>query len=176
MYVKAKDLTLSAVCLAISMILILAESVLSISTLFLLSLAGFLIGIVIREVGLKFSLLYFIASLLLSFILAPDKVKLVVFIGVEIYLLLREVSFFVLSKWGNKDIKKLRVFYFIAKLFSFNLILLPLLYFFPALIMPNMDIKLKLSVFLISQIGWYFFDRGYDSFQTVIWNRIKHKK
>lgn len=176
MYVKAKDLTLSAVCLAISMILILAESVLSISTLFLLSLAGFLIGIVIREVGLKFGFVYFIASFALSFILAPDKIKLVIFLGAEIYLLLRELAWEYLEKREKMDIKRLKLRYFLAKLFSFNLLFVPFLSFFPELIMPHIDNKWKIMIFLFAQPVWYLFDVGYDHFQVEIWNRIKHKK
>lgn len=176
MYVKTKDLTLAAACLALSMLIILAESVLGFNTLFLLSLGGFLIGIVIRETGLKLGSIYFLASIFLSFILAPDKLKLIIFIGAELYLLLREAAWEFLAKDKSKDIKKVKRYYLIAKFLSFNVIFLPILLFLPELIMPNMDLNWRILTFLIAEFGWYFFDRAYDHFQTVIWDRMKYKK
>lgn len=176
MYVKTKNLTLAAACLALSMLLILAESVWSFSTLFLLSLGGFLIGIVIRETGLKLGLIYFFASIVLSVFIAPDKMKLIVFVGVELYLLLRETAWEVLAKAETGEIIKMRRMYLFMKFFAFHLIFIPVLVFLPELIMPNMNMKWKILTFLIAEPAWYFFDRAYDHFQIVIWDRMKYKK
>lgn len=176
MYVKTRDLTLAAACLALSMLLILAESVLRISTLFLLSLSGFLIGIVIREAGLKLGGIYFIASVPLSMIIAPDKMKLVVFIGAELYILLREGAWEYLEKNREKYSGKVRTYYFFSKLLAFHLIFLPILLFLPNLIMKDMDFKWKIMIVLLSEPIWYFFDLAYDRFQIELWNRMKHKK
>lgn len=176
MYVKTKKLTLAAACLALSMLLILAESVLGISTLFLLSLAGFLIGIVIREAGLKAGGAYFLASVLLSFILAPDKVKLVVYLGAEFYLLGREASWELIFMKKIGKLRFLSHYYMLTKFLIFNFLLLPIVFLLPELIMPGMDGKWSFFVILGAEAIWYIFDRAYDHFQVNLWNRMKHKK
>lgn len=176
MYVKTRKLTISAACLALAMIFILAESVLGISTLFLLTLAGFLIGIVIREVGVKFGGAYFIASILLSFLIAPNKLKLITFIGVEAYLLFRELLWDYLEKDHTRDIKKVKWVYFVGKFLFFNLMLVPVVLFLPELIMPNMKAEWKLGVIFLGIPVWYLVDRAYDHFQIEIWDRMKRKK
>lgn len=176
MYVKTKELTIAAICLALSMLLILVESVLGSSTLFLLSFAGFLIGIVIRENGMKSALTYFIASVFLSMILAPDKIKMVVFIGAEAYLLLREASYLFLEKNRRGSVEKAKKYYFFAKMMAFHLLFVPILLFFPDLIMKGMDLKWKLVVLVVAEGVWYLFDRAYDHFQIEIWDRLKGRK
>jgi len=77
MHVNVKKLVYAGLCLAISMALILLEGVFGMSTLFLRSLSGFLVGVVIRESGLRMGGVYLAASLALAFFIAPDKIVLV---------------------------------------------------------------------------------------------------
>lgn len=176
MYVRTKGLALSAVCLALSMLIIMFESVLGISTLFLLSFAAFLIGIVIREVGLKAGVAYFFSSVFLSLILAPNKLKLPVYFGVEFYLLVREFTWMFLEKRSDLSLKKRRFLYFTAKFLTFNGMLIPFVFLLPELIMPNMTLEWKLAAIVMGEAIWYFFDMAYNHFQSVLWDRMKYRK
>ncbi len=176
MHVNTKKLTLSGICMAVAMAFILIESVFGMSTLFLLGIAGFMIGIIIREAGFKYALIYFAASVLLSVIIAPDKLKLVTFFCAEIYILLRERVWEFLVKDDKGKYKKLMMFYTASKLVFFNLMAVPIILIFPELIMENTEFKWKLIALVAANPVWYVADRAYDYFQAVIWSRIRRSK
>lgn len=171
MHVKIKRLAYAGVCLAISMILILIESVFGVSTLFLLSLSGFLIGIIIREFGLRGSFAYLIASIMLAFFIAPDKLKILTYSMIEIYIYLRECCFELLLK--NTAPKTFKIKYFLAKLLIFNVLFIPAILLFPEFILTKVTFNLKLIAIGIGQIAWLLVDEAYDYFQLNIWNRIR---
>ena len=98
MHVNVKKLVYAGLCLAISMVLILLEGVFGMSTLFLLSLSGFFAGIVIRESGFKMGAAYIVSSLALAFFIAPDKIKIITYAVVEIYIFAREGIWELLAK------------------------------------------------------------------------------
>ena len=66
MHVNVKQLVYAGLCLAVSMVLVLLEGVFGMSTLFLLSLSGFFVGVVIRESGFKMGGIYLAASMALA--------------------------------------------------------------------------------------------------------------
>lgn len=171
MHVNIKKLAYAGVCLAISMALILIESVFGVSTLFFLSLSGFLIGIVIRESGFKKGAAYLAASLLLAFFIAPDKIKILTYAMIEIYVILREGCFEILV--GKVSQKGFRIKYFMAKLLIFNLLFIPAVLLFPELILTKITLKMQLLVIAIGQPVWFLVDEAYNYFQVKIWNRIK---
>ena len=77
MHVNVKQLVYAGLCLAVSMVLVILEGVFGMSTLFLLSLSGFFVGVVIRESGFKMGGVYLAASIALAFFIAPDKTKII---------------------------------------------------------------------------------------------------
>ena len=173
MHVNVKKLVYAGLCLAISMVLILLEGVFGMSTLFLLSLSGFFAGIVIRESGLKLGLAYIVSSLALAFFIAPDKIKIITYAVVEIYIFAREGLWEFLAKREIKDVKKTRLVYFISKLVIFNLLTIPMVLVFPQLFLTKVELKWLLIAIAVLQPAWYIGDKAYDAFQTGVWNRIK---
>lgn len=173
MHVNVKKLVYAGLCLAISMVLILLEGVFGMSTLFLLSLSGFFAGIVIRESGLKLGLVYIVSSLALAFFIAPDKIKIITYAVVEIYIFAREGLWEFLAKREIKDVKKTRLVYFISKLVIFNLLTIPMVLVFPQLFLTKVELKWLLIAIAVLQPAWYIGDKAYDAFQTGVWNRIK---
>lgn len=173
MHVNVKKLVYAGLCLAISMVLILLEGVFGMSTLFLLSLSGFFVGVVIRESGLKMGVAYIVSSLVLAFFIAPDKIKIITYAVVEIYILAREGIWEFIAKKPIKDIKKAQLIYFFSRLAVFNMITVPMLLIFPQLFLTQVDIKWILIGIAAMQPAWFIGDKAYDAFQIGIWNRIK---
>ena len=173
MHVNVKKLVYAGLCLAISMALILLEGVFGMSTLFLLSLSGFFAGIVIRESGFKMGVAYIVASLALAFFIAPDKIKIVTYMVVEIYIFAREGIWELLAKRTIKDVKKTNLIYVLSKLIVFNILTVPMVLIFPQLLLPNVNIKWMLIAIVLLQPAWFIGDKAYDAFQIGIWNRIK---
>ena len=173
MHVNVKKLVYAGLCLAISMVLILLEGVFGMSTLFLLSLSGFFAGIVIRESGFKMGAAYIVSSLALAFFIAPDKIKIVTYMVVEIYIFAREGIWELLAKRTIKDVKKTNLIYVLSKLIVFNILTVPMVLIFPELLLPDVDIKWMLIAIALLQPAWFIGDKAYDAFQIGIWNRIK---
>ena len=67
MHVNVKQLVYAGLCLAVSMVLVILEGVFGMSTLFLLSLSGFFVGVVIRESGFRMEEHIWLHPLLLHF-------------------------------------------------------------------------------------------------------------
>ena len=173
MHVNVKKLVYAGLCLAVSMVLILLEGVFGMSTLFLLSLSGFFVGIVIRESGLKMGTAYIVASLALAFFIAPDKIKIITYAIIEIYIFVREAIWEFMAKREIKDVKKTMLIYFFSKLVVFNVLTVPMVLLFPQLFLTEVSAKWLLIVIAVIQPAWYIGDKAYDAFQIGIWNRIK---
>lgn len=173
MHVNVKKLVYAGLCLAVSMVLILLEGVFGMSTLFLLSLSGFFVGIVIRESGLKMGTAYIAASLALAFFIAPDKIKIITYAIIEIYIFVREAIWEFMAKREIKDVKKTMLIYFFSKLVVFNVLTVPMVLLFPQLFLTEVSAKWLLIVIVVIQPAWYIGDKAYEAFQLGIWNRIK---
>ena len=113
MHVNVKQLVYAGLCLAVSMVLVLLEGVFGMSTLFLLSLSGFFVGVVIRESGFKMGGVYLAASIALAFFIAPDKTKIITYAVVEIYIFAREAIWELMTKGEIKDAKRSNLLYFL---------------------------------------------------------------
>lgn len=173
MHVNVKKLVYAGLCLAVSMVLILLEGVFGMSTLFLLSLSGFFVGIVIRESGLKMGTAYIAASLALAFFIAPDKIKIITYAIIEIYIFVREAIWEFMAKREIKDVKKTMLIYFFSKLVLFNILTVPMVLLFPQLFLTEVSAKWLLIFIAVIQPAWYIGDKAYEAFQLGIWNRIK---
>ncbi len=90
MHIKPKKIAFSGICLAMAMIFLGIGGVLGVGTLFFLMLAAFLLGAVEMICGRRSAVWYFVASVLLAFILAAEKLHVMTYGLMELYLLLRE--------------------------------------------------------------------------------------
>ena len=173
MHVNVKKLVYAGLCLAISMVLVLLEGVFGMSTLFLLSLSGFLVGVVIRESGLRMGGAYLAASLALAFFIAPDKIKIITYAIIEIYIFAREAIWEFMAKGEINDVKRTKLIYFLSKLIVFNVLTVPMVLLFPQLFLTEVSTKWLLIAIAAIQPAWYIGDKAYEAFQLGIWNRIQ---
>ena len=73
MHVKGKMMAFCGLFLALSVVCMSLGSVIKTNTLFLLAAASFFVGIVIREFGMKAGAAFYVADVLLGFLIAPNK-------------------------------------------------------------------------------------------------------
>jgi hypothetical protein len=92
MHVNAKRIAFLGLLLAFDILLITLGSIIEMNTLFFLAGASFCVGIAIRENGLRLGFGFFLGSILLSFILSPNKFYCITYGAMSCYLYLREYA------------------------------------------------------------------------------------
>lgn len=77
---KSKQISLGAMITVFSIILLYMTSVIPTARFFLISLASFLIAVLIIEVGISYAILSFVSTAILGFIMIPNKLLLIPYI------------------------------------------------------------------------------------------------
>jgi hypothetical protein len=172
MFLNAKKLAFLGLLLAFDVILIVLSGILEFNTLFLLAAASFCVGIAIREIGIRYGFSFYLASILLSLILAPNKFYCITYAAMGLYLVVFEYAF---GKLVNVRRRSNRVkLLWLIKYIAFNVMYLPMLIFLPRLIYTGkLNIGLFAALSLLGQIALYVYDRAYIYFQKFIWGRAR---
>ncbi|WP_099468109.1 hypothetical protein [Konateibacter massiliensis] len=172
MHVKAKQVAFLGLLAALVALLIIFASVIETNTLFLLAAAAFIVGIAIREFGLRLGGGFFVACILLGFLLSPNKLYVLTYAGLSLYIVWDEAAYRLLEKIDVKKHKK--TLFFALKFVFFNLLYIPALLLFPQLLFPQGIGTNVLLLFLAGgQLGWFIYDKAYRYFQTVIWGKMR---
>ena len=174
MHVNSKRIAILGLLLSINVILIILSGIIEINTLFLLGIASFVVGIAIREYGILQGITFFIASLILGFMLAPNKMYCLTYSAMGLYIVLSEIGWEIVYKISSDFLRK-RLFG-LVKFIAFNIIYIPILLFAPKLIgIKGYTIPMFIMFFVAGQIALYIFEEAYCVFQTKIWDRYKHR-
>lgn len=181
MHIKAKKIAFSGVMLALCILFMVLGSVIESNTLALLALASFSVGIITCEFGARYGVAYLAAAIILGLLIAPNKFYCLTFAAMGLYILLDEVLWLLLKRLTVKkqmETGKFNAGMWIAKWLIFNLMYVPIIFAFPTLLFSeNMaEHYTAKSVFLalvLGQIIWFIYDRIYDYFQRVIWNKYR---
>jgi hypothetical protein len=172
MFLSTKKLAFLGLLLAITVMLVVASGILEFNTLFLLVAASFCIGVAIRECGLRYGIGFYIASVLLSFILAPNKLYVFTFLCFGLYLSLTDLAWEVLAR--HKTIRNTKMIFWFIRFFLFNLLYIPII-----ILLPNLFFQGKINTPIIGilllggQFGLVLYDRAYNYFQNSLWNKIR---
>ena len=191
MHLKAKKLAFSGIALALCIIFMVLGSVIESNTLALLALASFSVGIITCEFGVRYGVAYLAAAIILGFLIAPNKFYCLTFAAMGLYILLDEVLWMILNRVKMKQQRinfqtsdlhqkadKWSVLMWIAKWLIFNAMYVPIILIFPAFLFTGKlaqyhTAKGIMLVLLLGQIVWLIYDRVYDYFQRVIWNKYR---
>lgn len=174
MHVTTKKMAFAGLTLALAVLAIVLSGILEINTLFLLAAAAYLVGIVIRECGIRFGAAFYLAAILLGFILAPNKLYCITFGGLGFYILGIEFLYPLLGKIASE--KKRSVLFWIVRYLIFNLVYLPILFLLPSLIFPGGIRGRMLFVFLLAgQAALFVYDRAYEYFQAHVWGGFRRR-
>lgn len=159
------------ILLAFTIILVVMSSILETNTLFLLSLASFLVGGAIRETGLKQGFVFLFAAILLSLIVAPNKLYCLTFSAMGIYLVGASYAFEKIAI--SAKIQKKMLALWCVKFVLFNMLFLPILWFLPTLIIATeLNLMTKIGIILAAQVFLLVYDYAYRYFQGHIWKKI----
>jgi hypothetical protein len=174
MHVKAKQVAFLGLLAAVVSILMILASVIKTSTLFLLAAAAFLVGVAIREYGIRIGFGFFVACILLGFLLSPNKLYVFTYAGFSLYILWDEVAYSMLAREFFQ--KHRRLLFMISKFLLFNLLYLSVLYLFPKIIFAGeFSAQVWIMLILAGQIGWIIYDKAYEYFQIKVWGKVRHK-
>ena len=173
MHVETKRIVYTGFAVALSVACIVLGNVIESNTLFLVSLASYFIGFIIRAFGIKTGATGWIATVILGMIVVPNKFYVATYAGLGFYIVFIELFWNRLAKLENK--KYGRAYFWCAKYVVFNLMFIPTVFLFPELLMGR-EIS---GVFLVAiiacgQLGLFLYDSAYEYFmrKSGKWNRI----
>lgn len=174
MLVNGKKLAVSGLLMALSVVMIILSGVLDFNTLFFLAAAAFCVGIMVREYELKTGIVFFAGTLLLGFLLAPQKLYCITFAMMGVYVLFVEGLYRFLGK--HQNIKNLKLVFGAGKFVIFNIMYLPALFLFPKLLFAG-EISGKVMLFFLlgGQIALFLFDKAYEYFLIRMWGNWRGK-
>jgi hypothetical protein len=174
MHVKAKQMAFLGLLAAMTSVLIIFASLLESNTLFLLAAAAFLVGISIREFGIRIGIGFFAACIFLGFLLAPNKLYVMTYSALSLYIVWNEAVYRILAKLRIQKHKQ--IFFYLIKLAFFNILYIPMIFIFPQFLFK---INISNSVYLLliagGQLGWFVYDKAYEYFQVIIWGKMRSK-
>jgi hypothetical protein len=174
MFLNAKKLAFLGLLLACTILLVIFSGIFEVNTLFLLAGASFCVGIAIRESGVRIGFGFYIASLLLSFLLAPNKLYCITYAAMGLYLVISEYTYDKLTHIKSTD-NRIQILW-IIKYIAFNAMYIPILIFLPKLIYQGQINKMLFAViFLAGQLVLFVYDKAYGYFQSSVWGKVRGK-
>lgn len=170
MHISSREMAFLGMMTACFALFVFLGSIVESSTLFFLSAASFLTGIGVREYGIRTGGVFFLASILISFFIGPNKIYCITCGILSFYIYMREFLFDKMVK-RRKFIGSKKVFLFI-KWLLFNVCYIPLFLFFPSLFYLSERGKVwPWLIIVIGQFGFFIYDGAYDYFQSSVWER-----
>ena len=172
MHVNAKKIAFLGLLLAVAMILTLIGGYFEPSTLFFMAAAAFCTGIAVRECGLYPGFAFLIAGILLGFFLAPNKLYIITYGGMSLYIYVRELAFEKIA--ASRTMRHRTAVFWAVRYIMFNVMFVPILFLLPQLIYPGKISPVILAGLIVgAQVVLFVYDKVYDYFQAVVWNRLR---
>ena len=174
MHVNAKKMAFGGVMLAFTEVCITLGSVIETNTLFLLAAASFFVGVAVQETNLAGGGTFYLAGVLLGFLVSPNKLYVVSYAAMGLYILAVEFAWRHLSSFTMNG-KRNRLFW-IMKYLVFNLMYLPGLYFFRRMLFGKaLSATVWIGIIVAGQVGIWLYDRAYEYAMGKIWKKIRKR-
>lgn len=172
MYLKSKRIAVLGLLLALAVVMIILSGVIEMSTIFFLAAASFCVGIAVREYGIRMGAGFFFASVILGFLLAPQKLYLITYSMMALYILLSELLWIWLYK-KSKFKDPVQAFRFL-KYIVFNIIYVPTVITAPRLVYEgDIDTWIMAAIIVGGQIALFLFEKAYCYFQSQVWGKFR---
>lgn len=165
---KSMRIALLGLLLALNQIAIVLASVLDISSLTMMAAAALIIGFAIYESDLKGGACFFAASLILGFFLSPNKLYLISYAMMGVYVFIKELI----------D-RRLRYRFWVLrlgiKMVLFNIYLIPILLIIPEVLLEAGDYQgiMMLVSWLLIQVVVVLCDIVYDKVLYLYHQKIR---
>lgn len=172
MHVETKKMATAGLLVAFSVIMMILSSVIETSSLFFIAAASFCVGVAVREWGLRMGFAFYVASVILNFLVTPSKLYCFTLAGMGFYIWASELL------WKRiADAKLLRhrvLVLWIGKYVIFNLMYIPVLFLAPQILFTGKINGLSaIILFLLGEIALFVYDVAYRYFQAQIWGRLR---
>lgn len=168
----SKKTAIGGILMALAVLCIILSGILEFNTLFLLAAASFFVGVMVRESGLLAGLAFYVGTVVLGALLAPQKSYCITFAAMGGYILGSEWIFWLAGRRG----KGRRAFLWTGKFLFFELLYLPALFIFPRLIFAEGIKGVWLWVAVAAgQLLFWIYDRAYEYFLTVLWEGFRSR-
>lgn len=172
MPVNAKSIAFCGLMLAFTEVCIALGTVIETNTLFLLAAASYIVGIVIREMGLKIGAAFYFAGVLLGVMIAPNKFYVLSYGAMGLYILCREISWHQIGRLDERYNKNIVLW--IVKFLVFNMIYGGILFIGQEVLFTStMNWIIITGVIFGGQIGFLIYDWAYDYVQRELWTKIR---
>jgi hypothetical protein len=169
MLLKSKQIAYLGMLLAINQIILLSSIIFTTNTLVIYALAALTVGIVIIEFKLNLGVTFYIASSLLAWILVPDKIQIITYIG--FFGLYSIVKYLIESFINRKNLSV--IIEFILKIVFFNLELT--IYYFIMKEFIVMPISVTWYIIVLAEAFFVAYDYFLGYFLHVYVNKVKPK-
>lgn len=174
MHVDTKKMAMAGLCVAFSVVMMTLSSFIESSSLFFIAAASFCVGIAVREWGLKQGVAFYVASVILNFLLAPSKLYCFTLAGMGCYIWLSEWLWRRIA--DAKTCKHRVAILWIGKYIIFNLLYVPTLFFAPQVLFTGKMNGPGVAVLLVlGQAVLYLYDLAYRYVQSQIWGKLRVK-
>lgn len=156
----SRKIAYSGIMLSLNMIILMLVNIIPTNTLFILGMASLPISIVIMEYGPKAGILFYIGSVLLSFMIIANKVQWILYIftfgayGLIKYIIEKDRSF----------VKE-----YMLKLLTANILIL----FVYIILKQFIYIPVNIIIILVFEVAFIIYDSVYSKFIDFYNNRIK---
>lgn len=183
MHINTKNIALSGMLMAISVICIVLGSFVQFNTLVFLLLAAFLSGAVIFDMGLGAGAMFIAGTFVLGFFLGPNKMYALTYLGFAIYIFLSEAAYrcqnAIMTKGVNLSKTVWNCIIWTYKFFVFNIIYLICLLMMPEVILSEEILKKGGFVIAIAavagQVVWIILDMVYNTFIMKFWMQFRKR-
>lgn len=184
MHVGTKRIAFLGLLLALAVGANILSSVIEVSTLFFIAAASYLVGVARLETNNTFGIAFWFASILLSFILAPNKIYCLTFALMAAYLLATEIIQDIIQQKQLKKLVTLRpvsksrispaVIMWIIRFVVFNIIYVPVLLLAPKLVYAgDLSPDITIGLIAVGQVGLIIYEFAYGSFIVRFWRRLR---
>ena len=172
MLLDTKKLAVSGLLAAVSVVLMYLSSAIEASSLFFIAAASFCVGIVIQKCSLVWGGGFYVASLLLNFFLAPNKMYCITLAAMGLYILLAEWLWKKIADAEAMTNRNMKLW--IGKYIIFNLIYIPIVWFMPNLLLAKeVTGAMRIVLWAAGQVGIFVFDYIYRYFQRRVKETFK---
>ena len=172
MHLGTKKLAFMGLLMAVTVVMIILSGVLDFNTLFLLAAASFCVGIAFRESNTQTAAGFYLASLILGILLAPNKLYCITYAAMGLYILASEFSYDLLGKVKYKSTRKTLLW--VVKYVIFNLMYIPALLYLPGTFYAGkISSGLIAGFIVIGQVALLVYDIAYVYFQGYVWGKLR---